>query len=88
MPQLYSPDGTPYRTDNQSEVIRLRGAGYNETKPEERVTFADQQFHPADKKVDEVLTFLAEHPQDAERIIAEEKAGQARVSIIGKADGD
>jgi hypothetical protein len=86
MPVLYSPDGTRYRTEEPSEVSRLKANGYSEEAPENRVTFADTLFHPADHSVEDVLTYIAENPADADRVIAEEKAVKARVTILGKPD--
>jgi hypothetical protein len=87
VPALYSPDGVRYRTEDPLEVTRLIAAGYTDTR-KRPPTIVDVQFHPSDHGVDEVLTYLAEHPEEAERIIAEEKAGKARVSIIGKPESD
>lgn len=87
MPVLYPPngDGDGYRTEVQTEVTRLIAAGYTET-PERPPTVADLQLHPGDHDVERVLTEMAEKPAEIDRIIAEEKAGKRRVSIIGKTD--
>lgn len=84
MPVLFSPDGRRYRTEIATEAVRLKAAGYTE-KPERPPTVVDLQFHPAGVSVQEVNDYLSANPGDAERVIAEEKAGQARVTIIGKA---
>jgi hypothetical protein len=86
MPALYSPDGTRFRTEDPAEVTRLKAIGYTETRKRPPVA-KDLQFHPDDHSVDEVLTYVAEHPAEAERIIAEEKAGKARVTLVGKPEG-
>jgi hypothetical protein len=87
MPTLYSRnrdgDVVEFRTEDPLELVRLRAYGYSEVQPQDRVTVADQQFHPGDHGYQDVLTYLAENPADADRVIAEEKAGKARVSIVG-----
>lgn len=83
MPNLISPDGVTFRTENPSEIVRLKSRGYA-VEGEPVVTVHDTQFHPADHGYREVLDYIAEHPEQANRIIAEEKAGQARISIVGK----
>lgn len=85
MPVLYPRDGGDgYRTEVQTEITRLIAAGYTLDTPERPPTVAEQQFHPANANVDEVLTYMAENPAEVDRIVAEEKAGQRRVSIVGK----
>ena len=86
MPVLYSPDGIRYRTEDPLEVTRLKATGYTETQ-KRPPTIVDLQFHPVDHSVDEVLTYVAEHPAEAERVIAEEKAGKARVTLVGQPEG-
>ena len=81
MPTLISPNGAEYRTESAVEITRLRARGY--AVEEQPPTVVDEQFHPADHKVDEVLDYMESHPDDVTRIIAEEKAGKARTSIIG-----
>lgn len=83
MPNLISPDGETFRSESPVEITRLRSRGYT-LEGESVVTFADTQFHPGDHKVDEVKAYIALHPEDANRVIAEEKAGQARVTIVGE----
>jgi hypothetical protein len=85
MPALYSPDGVRYRTEDPLEVTRLKAIGYTDTR-KRPPTIGDLQFHPDDHSVDEVLTYVAEHPAEAERVIAEEKAGKARVTLVGKSE--
>lgn len=82
MPVLISPEGVPFRTESAFEIVRLKARGYVE-EGEPVVTFSNTQFHPADHNVDEVLAYIEEHPEDATRVIAEEKAGKARTSIVG-----
>ena len=85
MPNLISPTGESYRTENPTEVTRLRARGYS-IEGEAVVTVADSQFHPGDHGYKEVLAYIEENPADATRVIAEEKAGKRRVSIIGSED--
>lgn len=86
MPVLVSPDGIPFRTENPGEVVRLKARGYT-LQGEPVQTFAEQQFHPADHDVKAVQDYLVEHPEEIKRVIAEEKAGKARVGIIGSSEG-
>lgn len=83
MPVLISPDGRRYRTEQPAEITRLRNARYTVEGEEEIVTVDDTRFHPGDHKVEEVAAYVAEHPEDAARVIAEEKAGKARTGIVG-----
>ena len=85
MPVFTHPQHGSYRTEVPSEMVRLKASGYTEgTKPVPTVD--DQRFHPANKPFGDVLKYIAEHPEDANRVIAEEKAGQARKSIVGERD--
>jgi hypothetical protein len=45
---------------------------------------ADTTFHPGDHGIPEVLAHLEENPVDAERVLAEERAGKARKGILGE----
>lgn len=77
---LISPDGRPYRASNPVEIKRLiAGFGYTE---------APDTFHPDDATVAEVKKYLKDNPKDAERVIAEERAGQNRTSIVGDSSED
>ena len=40
-------------------------------------------FDPAEHTVDEVHDYLDEHPDDEKRVMKAERAGKARVGIIG-----
>lgn len=75
---LFSPEGVPFRTSSPTTITRLKTRGYTEQPPE-----GDELFHPGDHKVDEVQEYIEKNPADAQRVIAEEKAGKARVSIVG-----
>lgn len=90
MTDLYNRRGDKYSTDDPTEIVRLRAYGYTVDSPEFPPTVTEQQFHPGDHPVPEVLTYLAEHPEDVERIRAEEKAlPRPRTSILGEtADTD
>jgi hypothetical protein len=74
-----------YRTDDPLEIARMKARGYAEGQSAGDVppTLEDLRFHPVGKKVSEVMQYLAENPGDAERVIAEEKAGEARPTIVG-----
>lgn len=76
-------DGREYTTDNPIEVTRLRASRQYEEVGVEVHTVADTRFHPVDHTVAEVKAYLDEHPEDAGRVIAEEKGGQARSSLLG-----
>jgi hypothetical protein len=81
---LYNPlDGGQVITSTRAEVVRLRAAGYTEDPP----------FDPTEHKVEEVQAHLAEHPEDAPRVVAAEKTGRRRSTIVGSestagSDGD
>lgn len=78
MTKLISPDGREYRTGNLLEISRLvNGRGYR---------LADDAFDPSKHDVKTVQKHLADHPDDAERVLAAERDGQARVGILGKSD--
>lgn len=76
MAKLISPEGESYRTNSPAEVTRLKARGYS---------VAEELFHPGDHKVPEVLAYIAANPEDADRVIAEEKASEnPRVTIVGE----
>jgi hypothetical protein len=77
-------DGAPYTTSDPSEITRMRmSRNFSETQdvPAE----IDQQFHPGDHTVSEVIQHLAEHPEQVDRVVAEERKGQNRKTITGEA---
>lgn len=79
MPTLISPDGRPYRTGNLVEIKRLvNGQGY-------RVEGGDDGdlFDPGKHSVKEVKSYIEENPDDAERVLDAERAGQARTTLVG-----
>jgi CHAD domain-containing protein len=77
-------DGREYTTHNQNEITRLRlSRQYEEVGVEPVPTVKDEQFHPEGKTVKEVRAYMERNPQDAARVVSEEKAGQARVTIVG-----
>jgi hypothetical protein len=83
MPEFTHPQHGSYRTEIPSEMVRLKASGYTEGgRPV--ATVDEQRFHPANKPFQEVLTYINDHPEDADRVIAEEKAGQRRKSIVGE----
>ena len=66
----------------------LRAAGYKVVDlaehPEEEVV-----FDPADHKVEDVMSYLATADEaERARVLAAEAEGQARKSILGRADAD
>lgn len=74
MPVIYSPDGRPYRTDSPTEIIRLTmSEGYRHARP----------FVPDEHTVPEVLEHVEEHPAEAPAVVAAERRGKARKSIVG-----
>ncbi|QDH93081.1 hypothetical protein QDA02_gp84 [Microbacterium phage Margaery] len=59
-----------------------------ETEPEdaadeEPVTVPDDGYEPADHNRNEVQKYLSENPDQAEYVLARERTGKARVSLIG-----
>jgi hypothetical protein len=83
MAQLVHRTLPPYRTDDPMEIGRMKARGYVEDADGLPPTIEDVRFHPAGKSVAEIQHYLAENPGDAERVIAEEKAGKARATIVG-----
>jgi hypothetical protein len=76
---LVSRDGSEYRTSNVLEMRRLiNGFGYS---------IKGNAFDPSAHDVKAVLKYVEENPDDAERVLAAEREGQARVSIVGKDEG-
>jgi len=77
MPALISPDGREYRTSDRLEIKRLTlGFGYTEKS---------DTFHPADHTVTEVVQYMKDHPEEADRIRAEElSAEKPRKTITGE----
>ena len=76
MPTLIEKStGREYRTSNQTEVVRLTMSGRYEVK--------GQVFHPAEHSVKDVVEYIKNHPEERDRIIAEELGGQARTTIVG-----
>lgn len=78
MPELTSPDGSKFRTESPVEITRLKSRGYVEGVP------GDRLFHPGDHKIPDVLAYMADNPQDIDRVLEEERAGQARKGILGE----
>lgn len=84
---LYSPDGRPYETGSPTEITRLKAYGYSATPPEKLVVPAPdaavlEVFDPADHTVDEVNAFVKDHPELSEAIVAAERQGKNRSSIV------
>jgi len=85
---LYSPDGRPYSTASPTEITRLKaGYGYTETAPQQLAVAAPagtprQVFDPAGHTVDQVNAFIAEHPELADAVVAAERQGKNRSSIV------
>lgn len=76
---LFSPEGVPFRTSSALTITRLKTRGYTTEPPKN-----PELFHPGDHTVPEVQAYLDENPDDAARVIAEEKAtAKPRVSIVG-----
>lgn len=75
MPVLYSPDGREYRTETPAEITRLTmSAGYRTERP----------FVPEEHSVAEVLEHVEEHPDEAPDVVAAERRGKARKTIVGE----
>lgn len=79
MTTLISPDGREYHASNVLEIKRLTaGFGYT-VKPEEGKT----AFDPDEHNVKDVVKYIGDHPDDAERVLDAERNGQARSTILG-----
>lgn len=83
---FYTNDGSSYTTSNPVEITRLRYSRshyLSQADAEDPAAADDTKFHPDDHRVDEVLSYTEENPADAERVVAEEKAGKARKGVVG-----
>lgn len=89
MTELYAPDGRKVEANSPSTVVNLKARGYTEDPPavitvppaapgEPVVT-----YDPAEHDVPEVKDFVAEHPAQADAVIAAEAAGRKRKTITG-----
>jgi hypothetical protein len=78
---FYNADGVPYETTDPVEVTRLRmSRGHTTGEPEPD---PDPRFHPENHDVASVMAHLEDHPEDHDRVLAEERGGKARKSILG-----
>jgi hypothetical protein len=76
-------DGREYTTHNPAEVNRLRlSRSYEEVGVDPVPTVKDEQFHPEGHSVKDVRSYIDRHPAERERILAEEKAGKARTTLL------
>jgi len=65
------------------QAVEPEGAvdtGVGEDEPPEEST--EDLYDPADHTVIEVLAYLAEHPEDRDRVLASEEAGRGRKGIL------
>lgn len=53
-----------------------------DTPPEEEST--PEGFDPSEHTVDEVNAYLEDHPDEADDVLAAERAGKARVGVLGE----
>lgn len=87
MTTLISPDGREYRTTNVLEIKRLTlGQGY---KLKDGEPVADAVYDPGKHTVPEVQVYLSENadrPDEVERVLAAERAGKNRVSLVGDSE--
>lgn len=84
MAELIAPDGRTFRTNDPGTINRLTlSGGYKLAGAPEVPTVEDLQFHPTGKHVSDVLKYIEENPEERTRIIAEEKAGKNRPTIVG-----
>lgn len=94
MTTFYNAEGFAYSTEDPAEITRLRYSRGNFTEPPSspETAFADaggdDRFHPDAHPVGDVLAKLEEAKAagdiaEVARIVAEEKAGQARKGILG-----
>lgn len=81
MPTLVSPDGREYRTSNTVELKRLiSGQGYRVKDSEDKQGI--ELFDPSKHTVKEVQAYLDGNPDDADRVLDAERAGQARTTLL------
>lgn len=83
MTTLISPDGREYRTSNVLEMKRLINGHRYVIKGEDK---GSAVFHPGDHTVVEVVAYIKDHPDDADRVLDEERTGEARKTLIGEED--
>jgi hypothetical protein len=87
---FYTPEGGEYTTSDPVEITRLKSGRSHflsrreAEDPVAAAADADTTFHPGDHGIPEVLAHLEENPVDAERVLAEERAGKARKGILGE----
>jgi hypothetical protein len=55
-----------------------------ETEEPEPEPIPQEEFHPSDYTVDEVLDYVDDHPDEVDRLIGEEETGKARVTLLEK----
>jgi hypothetical protein len=74
---------------DSDEVVNLDVLTHPETTPEPEATEEtpeeapeEDQFDPGDHTVAEVQAYLAEHPEDRERVLQAEAAGRGRKGIL------
>jgi hypothetical protein len=81
----------PHEYDSD-EVVDLEVLTHPETTPEpenepapelEEEDPNEPTFDPGDHTVSEVEAYLAEHPEDHDRVVAAEEAGRGRKGIVG-----
>ena len=66
-------DGSKVVSHSRAEIVRLRATGYSDKQP----------FTPDEHTVDDVQAHLRDHPEDAPRVVAVERAGKRRSTILG-----
>jgi hypothetical protein len=74
-PVDYGDEAAPSRaaalksgTDDDDELAIAPGSGYD----------------PTDNTVDDVLAYVDKHPDEADRVLAAEKAGKNRTTLVGQ----
>lgn len=82
MPRYTSPDGSQViDTDIAREGVQLRGQGYTVTDV--------PTFDPDEHTVDEVEQHLTgAPPEEVERVVAAERSGKARKTVLSATAGD
>lgn len=73
-----------YGIDVNWETIKgLQGQEYRNGQPVQEVTDPVEAYDPSGYNVDEVVAYLNDHPDDAERVIKLEQDGKKRVTVTG-----
>lgn len=78
-----APEGTEPESGAETATEPDGDETEPEPEPEEPTAAPDAGYEPADHNRNEVQKYLSENPDQAEYVLARERTGKARVSLIG-----